>query len=41
MEGAALQETLREMTEGSVNGASLSLSLWELCEGKLEGGLLY
>ena len=28
----------RQMKEGSENAASLSLSLWALCEGNLEGG---
>jgi len=35
-----LRETVKEC---SINAASLflSLCLWELCEGKLEGGLFY
>ena len=33
----------RQIKEGSGNGVSLSLSLslWELCEGYLVGGILY
>ena len=39
LEWAHLLGTLRYGERGSRGGASLSFSLWELCEGNLEGGL--
>ena len=39
--GSFTRDSERQMKKGSWNRASLSFSLWELCEGKLEGGLLY
>jgi hypothetical protein len=43
--GSFIGDFERQVTEGSGNGSSLSLSLSlslsELCEGNLEGGIIY